>query len=311
MDKSQKSKDKIPAPVGESITRVDAREKVTGSAIFTDDIQFGPGLLYARIKRSPYPHAKILKIDASKALALPGVKCVVTGKDFPGYTGLYLQDRQIFATEKTRFVGEPVVGVAATSEELAEKALDFIDVEYEPMPAVHDPEFGVTKEAPLIHPDLGKYTVANYIFPKAGTNISNHFKIRKGDVEGAWKDCAVVVEHRYQIPHVQHVPIETHIVIARAEDTGKVTLWSTSQSPFAQRNLIAKALGFLIRISRSLPLMWVAVSAARPAPVWNRWSSPSAMKVRGRPVKLRLTREEEFYTAFVQAGFDGVFQDGL
>jgi CO/xanthine dehydrogenase Mo-binding subunit len=310
MAKTQVSKDKIPAPVGESITRVDAREKVTGSAIFTDDIQFGPGLLFARIKRSPYPHAKILKIDASKALALPGVKCVVTGKDYPGFTGLYLQDRQIFATEKTRFVGEPVAGIAATSEELAEKALDLVDVEYEPMPAVFDPEYGTTKEAPLIHPKLGEYTVANYIFPQAGTNISNHFKIRKGDVEGAWKDCAVIVEHRYQIPHVQHVPIETHIVIARAEDTGKVTLWSTSQSPFAQRNLIAKAMemshkdieviapyvggGFGCKAGASMESLVVAI----------------AMKVRGRPVKLRLTREEEFYTAFVRQGLTAYFKMG-
>ena len=86
-----------PSPIGESVTRVDALEKVTGAAIYADDFQFGPGLLFARIVRSPHPHALIKKIDTSKAKALPGVKAVVTGEDFPGYLGLYLQDRNIFA----------------------------------------------------------------------------------------------------------------------------------------------------------------------------------------------------------------------
>src|SRR5450759_2727226 len=107
----------IPAPVGESVIRVDAREKVTGAAIFADDIQFGPGLLYARIVRSPHPHAIIKKIDISKAKALPGVKAVVTGENFPGYLGLYLQDRNIFCRDKVRYVGDPVVGIAAINEE--------------------------------------------------------------------------------------------------------------------------------------------------------------------------------------------------
>ncbi|MBN2257344.1 MAG: xanthine dehydrogenase family protein molybdopterin-binding subunit [Anaerolineaceae bacterium] len=302
MENPKISKDKVPAPVGESITRVDAYDKVTGAAIFTDDIQFGPGLLFARIKRSPYPHAKILKIDGSKALALPGVKAIVTGKDYPGYTGLYLQDRQVFATEKTRCVGEPVVGVAAITEELAEKALDLIDVEYEPMPAVLDPEFGASKESPLIHPKLGEYTVANFIFPQAGTNISNHFKIRKGDVDGAWKDCAAIVEHRYQIPHVQHVPIETHIVIARAEDSGKITLWSTSQSPFAQRNLIAQALGISHRDIEVIAPYVGGGFGCKAGASMESLIVAIAMKVRGHPVKLRLTREEEFFTAFVRQG---------
>ncbi len=88
--------EQFPHPIGESVPRVDAREKVTRAAIYADDIQFGPGLLFARIKRSPHPHALIKKIDVSKARALPGVKAVVTGEDFPGYIGLYLHDRHIF-----------------------------------------------------------------------------------------------------------------------------------------------------------------------------------------------------------------------
>ena len=98
----------IPRPVGENVSRVDAREKVTGEAQFADDIQFGPGLLHARIKRSPHPHALIKRLDVSRASALPGVKAVVTGQDFPGYIGLYLQDRHIFCRDRVRYLGDPV-----------------------------------------------------------------------------------------------------------------------------------------------------------------------------------------------------------
>src|SRR5512136_3079829 len=233
----------IPSPVGESVGRLDAREKVTGEAKFADDLQFGPGLLYARIKRSPHPHALIKKIDARRALALPGVKAVATGADTRGFIGLYLQDRHIFCIDRVRYVGDPVAGVAAVSEEIAERALDLIVVEYEPLPAVNDPEYGASPEAPLLHPDLGQYKVLNFIFPEPGTNISNHFKIRKGDVDAAFAQCAAVVERKYRVPHVQHVPIEPHIAVARADQDGTITLWASSQSPFAQRHLIALALG--------------------------------------------------------------------
>ncbi|MDO9348443.1 MAG: xanthine dehydrogenase family protein molybdopterin-binding subunit, partial [Anaerolineales bacterium] len=121
----------IPSPIGESKPRIDAREKVTGTALFADDLQFGNSLLHARIKRSPHPHAFIKKIDITKARALPGVKAVVTGEDFPRYIGLYLKDRFIFCRDRVRYVGDPVAGVAAISEEIAQKALDMIEVEYE------------------------------------------------------------------------------------------------------------------------------------------------------------------------------------
>jgi hypothetical protein len=145
-----------PHPIGDSVPRIDAQEKVTGAAIFTDDFQFGPGLLYARIKRSPHPHALIKSIDVSKARKLPGVKAVVTGADFPGYLGLYLQDRHIFCRDRVRYVGDPVVGVAAVSEEVAEQALELIEIKYELL-LVRDPN-SAPAEAPC-SPDLDKYAV--------------------------------------------------------------------------------------------------------------------------------------------------------
>src|SRR5512137_2950538 len=154
--------EKIPHPVGDSVPRVDAYEKVTGAAIFADDIQFGPGMLYARIVRSPHPHALIKSINVEQAKKLPGVKAIVTGEEFPGLTGLYLSDRYIFARDRVRYVGDPVAGVAATSEEIAEQAVALIEVEYEPLPGVFDPEFGASPEAPLLHPKLEQYEYANF-----------------------------------------------------------------------------------------------------------------------------------------------------
>jgi carbon-monoxide dehydrogenase large subunit len=290
--------------------RVDAREKVTGAAQFADDLQFGPGLLHARIKRSPHPHALIKKIDVSKARALPGVKAVVTGEDFPRYIGLYLQDRFIFCRDRVRYVGDPVAGVAAVSQQIAEKALDLIEVEYEPLPGVFDPEVGASPDAPILHPDLEKYTVANFIFPQPGSNISNHFRIRKGDVDAAFKECAAVVEHTYRIPHIQHVPIEPHIAVARVEENGKVTLWGSSQSPFAQRNLIAMALG---KSQSDVQVVAPYVGGGFGCKAWVSMEALAvaiATKVVGRPVKLLLTREEEFYTAFVRQGLVAHFKMG-
>ncbi|RME50676.1 MAG: xanthine dehydrogenase family protein molybdopterin-binding subunit, partial [Caldilineae bacterium] len=292
--------EKLPDLIGKSIPRLDVREKVTGAARYTDDLPFGKDLLYARIKRSPHPHALIKSIDTSKAEALPGVKVVVTGKDFPNRIGLYLKDKHIFARDRVRFVGEPVAGVAAVSEEIAEKALELIEVEYEPLEPVFDPEYGASPEAPLIHPDLAEYEVPNFIFPKPGTNIANHFKIRKGDVESAWSKCAAIVERKFRIPHIQHVPIEPHVAIAQVDETGKATLWASSQSPFAQRNLIAKTLGISQSDMRVIAPYVGGGFGCKAGVTMEALPVAIATKAKGRPVKLRLTREEEFYTNFVR-----------
>ncbi|NMC30296.1 MAG: xanthine dehydrogenase family protein molybdopterin-binding subunit [Pelolinea sp.] len=292
--------DQISQGIGENVARVDVQEKASGAALFTDDIQFGSNLLHARIKRSPLPHAIIQSIDISQAERLPGVKAVVTGADFAGRIGLYLKDRHIFARDRVRFIGEPVAGVAAISEEIAEKALDLIRVEYEPLQPIFHPLDAIKPDAPLIHPDLGSYEVVNFIFPEPGTNISNHFKIRKGDVERAWAQCTAVVEREYYIPHIQHVPIETHVAVAQVSHLGKITLWSSSQSPFAQRDLIAKTLGFSPSDVRVISPYVGGGFGCKAGVTMEALPIVIAMKAKGFPVKLRLTREEEFYTNFVR-----------
>ena len=140
------------------LSRVEAVEKVTGSAKFIEDLCIGP-MLYAKIKKSTIPHGRIKRIDTSRAEALPGVRAVVTGKDFPNRVGLYLVDRTFFAVDKVRFFGEPLAAVAACSEEVAQQAVDLIEVEYEELPAVFNPLESMKPDAPILHENLGSYEV--------------------------------------------------------------------------------------------------------------------------------------------------------
>ncbi len=289
-------------PVGKSVPRLDVLEKVTGSAQYTDDLPFGNSLLYGRVKRSTVAHGMIKRIDVSKAQALPGVKVVVTGRDFPNLVGLYLKDKTIFAIDRVRFIGEGIAAVAAVSEEIAEKAIDLIEVDIEPLPAVFDAEYGASKEAPLIHPDLGKYECPNFIFPEPGTNIANHFKIRKGDTEAAFKQCTTIVEKKFRIPHVQHVPIEPHIAVAQVEPDGDVTVWASSQSPFSQRSSFAKALDISESKVRVIAGYVGGGFGCKAGVTMENVAVALASKAGGRPVKVRLTREEEFFTNFVRQG---------
>ena len=281
-------------PVGKSVRRVDAYDKVTGSAQFADDMQFGPGLFFGRLVRSPFAHALIKRVDVSRAQKLPGVKAVVTGQDVQARIGLYLVDRPIFAQDRVRMVGEPVAGVVATSEEIAEEAARLVEVEYEELPAVFDPEEGVRPEAPLLHPALDEYEVAGFIFPKPGTNISEHFKLRKGDVDSAWPECAAVVEGTFRLPQIQHVPIEPHVAVCLWERSQQVTLWTCSQSPFAQRDMIAQSLDIPHGNLRVVSPYVGGGFGGKAGVSMEVCAVVMARAVKGNPVKLRMTREEEF-----------------
>jgi len=297
--------------IGTSPQRIEGRAKVTGAATYVDDMQFGPNLLHGMLKHSPIPHGIIVRIDVSKARALPGVRVVVTGQDFPGYTGLYLKDRRIFALDRVRYVGDAVAAVAADTPEIAARAVDLIEVEYEPLPGVFDPEFGASPEAPLIHPDMDKYECVPFIFPQPGTNVSNWFKVRKGDMEKGWAEADLIYEHKYRVPQVQHVPLETHVCVAQQDVNGKITLWSSSQSPFAQRNLIAKALNISHSKLRVIT-PYVGGGFGSKAGVSIEGAAVAlAMKAKGRPVKLHMTREEEFHTTFVRQGLVAYIKMGM
>jgi CO/xanthine dehydrogenase Mo-binding subunit len=281
-------------PVGKNVPRVDVYDKMTGAAMYADDLQFGPGLYFGRLVRSPCAHALIKNVDARKALEVPGVKGVVTGKDTPTRIGLYLKDRHIFALDRARYVGDAVAGVVATGEEIAEQAAQLVEVEYKKLPAIFDPVEAAQPDAPLIHPDLEKYEVVNFIFPEPGTNISEHFKLRKGDTEAAWPKCAAVVEGTFRLPNIQHVPIEPHVAVALWEPSGQVTLWTSSQSPFAQRDLIAQSLGIPHGSLRVVSPYVGGGFGGKAGVSMEACAVAMARAVKGHPVKLRMTREEEF-----------------
>ena len=168
--------------VGTTIDRVDGVKKVTGQAKYVDDIRMSR-MLYAQVKRSPYAHAKILSIDTSEAEKLPGVKSVITGDYYKKRGGLYLEDKNFLAVGTAKYRGEAVAAVAAETLDIAKAAVELIKVEYEELPAVTNPVEGMKPDAPLIHPDLGTYKVAPIFHPVPGTNISHHYKLRKGDVD--------------------------------------------------------------------------------------------------------------------------------
>jgi len=281
-------------PVGKSVPRVDGYDKVTGAAKFTDDLPFGPGLYHARLVRSPYAHALVKQINASQALQVPGVKAVVTGKDVPAQIGLYLKDRPVFARDRVRHVGDPVAGVVGVSEQIAEEAAQLVQVEYEELPAVFDPVESARPEAPLLHPDLGQYEVAPFIFPEPGTNISEHFRLRKGDVNRAWSKCVAIIEGTFRLPHIQHVPIEPHVAVALWEPSGRVILWTSTQSPFAKRDLIAQSLGIPHGNLRVVAPYVGGGFGGKAGVSMEVYAVALARAVKGHTVKLRMTRAEEF-----------------
>ncbi|HEX9442614.1 MAG TPA: xanthine dehydrogenase family protein molybdopterin-binding subunit, partial [Candidatus Binatia bacterium] len=210
--------------VGQNIARVDGVEKVTGRAKFTGDFSL-PGMLHGKILRSPYPHARIKNIDASKAEALPGVAAVLTAKDIadtePFYSG-----RPVIALDKVRYVGEPVAAVAAADIRTADEALGLIRVDYEELPAAVGLDAALAPDAPLVHDD-------------AAGNICGHERVEKGSVAEGFAAADEIFEDTFTFPMVYHYALEPHSVIAAFDGEG-ITVTSSAQHPFQVRGDLAK-----------------------------------------------------------------------
>lgn len=300
--------------VGTSVPRKEAVEKVTGGAKFIEDLCIGP-MLYAKIKKSPISHGRIKRIDTSKAERHPGVKAVITGKDFPNRVGLYLIDRTFFAVDKVRFWGEPVAAVAAISEEIAREAVDLIEVEYEELPAVYNPLEAMKPDAPVIHEDLASYEVVPIFYPVPGTNISNHAKIRKGDVQKGFSESDLIIERNYYVPQMQHVTIETHKAAALWGHDGKLTVWSTAQSPSTLRQLLAKSLGMPLHKVRVISSFIGGGFGGKAGATMEGLVIPLAKKCPGYVVRVVFTREEDIQGTFTRQALysrlkTGVRKDG-
>ena len=214
--------------VGTRMPMVDAAAKVTGAAQFADDLVF-PGMLYGKIVRSPLPHAKILHIDASKAVRLPGVKGVMTGQDIPDRKyGIVpkAKDEYALAKDKVRLIGDEVAAVCAIDPEIAEEAVELIEVDYKELPAVFDPMEAIKEGAPLVHDDVPH-------------NISASIKKEFGDVEKGFAESDRIFEDAFYSQAVNHAPLEPHAAVARYDPLREeLTIWSSTQIPFfLRRNL--------------------------------------------------------------------------
>ena len=255
--------------------------KVTGAARYLDDLEL-PGMLQARILRSPHAHARLKGIDTSKAEALPGVFAVLTAADCPDtHFGLDVPDSVTLARDKVRYVGDEVAAVAAESGRVAEKALKLIEVDYEVLPAVFDPAQSVAPGAPLIHED------------KPG-NIAKAYDITRGDVEAVKASCDQVFTEEFSTSRVLPCYLEPFGVIADWEPDGRLTIYTGIQAIFQARAEIAKALDM---DPSQIVVKAPTIGGAFGGKIWIRCFHPIAAllaKKARRPVKYVLTREEEF-----------------
>ena len=281
---------------------VDARQRVTGRIGYTIDLAFG-GMLHAKLLRSTAAHARIKRIDVSRAREVPGVVAVLTGADLASrsdlqpYFGPVYRDQPILAIDKVRFVGDPVAAVAAVDVDAAREALAVIDVEYEELPAVFTLDEALAEGAPLVHegpPRTGETFADVIVKPQEGTNICNSFRLRKGDVEIGFAEADEIFEDVFTSPPVQHVPLETHACIASVAN-GQITVWSSTQIPFVIRSQLAE----IFRVPQSrVRVIIPTLGGGYGAKCYPKIEPVTAALslVTRRPVRLHLTREEEFVT---------------
>lgn len=278
--------------VGKSIPRKDGYEKVTGAAIYGADV-FLPKMLYAAVRRSPHSHARILNVDIKDASKVPGVKVILTGKDNIGVFGQFLLDQPVIAFEKVRYEGEPVAAVAAEDKDAAMEAVSLIEVEYELLIPVVDSIQAVEPGAPLVHEKWSGYKMAQSANPEDGSNVCDHFRLRKGNVEAGFAQADVIVENDYEGKMVQHATIETHVSTVLFDDKG-LTVWSPVQSPFMTRGQLANLFGLSMNqvrfICTHIGGAFGSKYELRTEPVLALLAS----KVKGRPVKMAHTRHEDF-----------------
>jgi 4-hydroxybenzoyl-CoA reductase alpha subunit len=270
--------------VGRPLRKVDAAAKVTGRALFADDIHL-PRMLYARLLRSTEPHARITRIDTSKAEALDGVKAVITGRDLPEPFGILpvSQDEHALCPDKVRFIGDPVAAVAASSEEIATAAIDLIEVEYEPLATIASPEDAVRMSEPRIH-EYGDRE-----------NIHKLIDLEFGDVEEAIAAAHLVREDVFFYGGNTHLAMEQHAAVADWTADGKLTLWSSTQTPHYVHRALAKVLGLAASRIRVVACPNGGGFGGKSDPFGHEIVVAKLAMITGRPVKVTLTREEVFY----------------
>lgn len=290
--------------IGTHTTRFDAWDKATGRAVYTDDLP-GKGAAFARLLTSPHAHAKIERIDVSKAKAMPGVLAVLTGLDCLRMVGPLLQDRPILAREKVRYAGEPVALVVAWEECIAARALELIEVAYTPLTPVLTPSHSLKADAPRIHENPKAYRRAKTdIYPVENSNIASQYQIRKGDADNALSASDVVIKKRFFLPPSAHAAMETHCAEAEIKADGVVAISASSQAPYEVRAQLAEA--FALESGKiEVRTPFVGGGFGGKAPVMLEFLAYLASKkLGGQKVRVTLPREEEFHTAPCRIGLE-------
>jgi 4-hydroxybenzoyl-CoA reductase alpha subunit len=273
--------------IGKPIPRIDARAKVTGEAKYAADYSL-PDMLWCKLLRSPYPHARILDIDTSRAERLSGVKAIVTGKDFGGWTWGWMastRDEPPLAVDKVRYMAEAVAGVAAIDEDTAEEACGLIKVDYEELPGVFDPEEAMQEAAPKVH---------DYV----QNNMSVEYHWNFGDVEKAFAESDIVREDKFRTSRATHGYLEPPAILAFYDPTGYITVWAAKQSPyFLYRHLAACFKLPLSRVRVIQPFIGGGFGGTKNDSLAGDFCAVLLSKLTGRPVKYVESMEEELVTS--------------
>ena len=272
------------AIIGKPLPKVDALGKVTGETKYADDL-FLPRMLYAKLLGCHYPHARLKHISAARAEALPGVVAVITGADLPVKYGILpsSQDETGLSGDKGRFVGDPIAAVAAVDEETAERALELIEVEYAPLPAYLSIEEALTKGGEPVH-DYGDQG-----------NIHKLVSLEFGDPETGLAQADYVREDAFFYQGNTHLPMEQHAALAQYTADGKLTLWSSTQTPHYVHRALSRTLGLPLSRIRVIATPVGGGFGGKSDPFGHEIAVAKLAMITGRPVKITLTREEVFY----------------
>jgi len=287
MSRNRREENDSAAPlnvIGKPFRKVDARAKCVGQTKFADDIVL-PRMLSCKILRSHLPHALIKNIDTTKALALPGVLAVITGKDLPIPYGILpvSQDEHALCIDKVRFIGDPVAAVAAVDEDVAFDAMNLIEVEYEPLPTISTIEEAVLIDEPRIH-DYGD-----------SGNVHKKVSLEFGDVEEGFSEADLIREDVFFYEGNTHLPMEQHSAVAHFDSDEKITLWSSTQTPHYVHRALAKVLGLAASHIRVIATPNGGGFGGKSDPFNHEVIVCKLAMLTGRPVKVTLTREEVFY----------------
>lgn len=272
-----------PSAIGRPLPRQDALAKVAGKARYVDDLAL-PGMVHGKALRSPHPHARIRSINTAKARACPGVVAVLTAQDIPGANsiGPIIKDQPVLCSDVVRYVGDPVALVAAETEAAAEAALARIEVDYEILEPVLDPLRALERDAPAVQPN---------------GNIGSHFKVRRGDVQKAFSEAAVVIQRRFFTPRIEHAYMEPEAALAAADGEGGIIVYSSTQYAHRDREEVSRMLGLPQSRVRVRQMTTGGGFGGKLSPHAQCYAALLAWKS-GRPVKLRYRRDESLIASY-------------